>query len=125
MPIVTLFAPICLALPIMLLYLVLRKSDRFRAWVEAIKGPIVWNYFIRLTLETSFEVLIVSMLQMYTLSFKGWSYIMSAIYSIASIAFVTLAIVAIPIFLHFKRKVLRRKSFKEKYGSLVLHLRTK
>ena len=101
-----------LSLPIMLLYLVLRKNKKFRASVEAIKRPIVWNYFIRLTLETSFEVLIVSMISMYTLSFEDWSNTMSAIYSVASIAFVTMTIVAIPIFLHFKSKVLRRKSFK-------------
>ena len=90
-----------------------------------VKRKLVWNYFIRITLEMALEVLIASMIRSYSFNFSDWAESLSTVLSVCSTVILVLAIGAIPWFLYKRRDILRRKRFQEKYGSLVLDLKTK
>ena len=96
-----------------------------RNCAEFVKRKLVWNYFIRITLETALEVLIASMIRSYSLNFSDWAESLSTVFAVSSTVILVLAIGAIPCFLYKRRDILRRKKFQEKYGSLVLDLKTK
>lgn len=69
MQILMLVASSILLLVALLFFLLCKKSAKCRACLEALKRKLIWNYFIRLTLETALEVLIASMIRTYTLNF--------------------------------------------------------
>ena len=96
----------------LLSYLLFRRFEKFRACVMAIKRKFIWNYFIRLILETSLEVLIASMIRTYSLNFDDAIETTSSLYAVLSITVIVLAIGVVPAFLYHKRRILRRKKFK-------------
>ena len=92
--------------------------------MNSLKTSLVWNSFIRMYLETAFEMILAMMILIYAISFEDWYSGVSTMVLFVQVAFLALLLAFIPIFLSYKKKVLRRSKFKKKYGSLMLALTT-
>ena len=97
---------------VVVLYFALRSIPKLRACLDAIKRKLMWNYFIRMTLESALEILLASMIRTYTLEFDPWHEALSSLYSIAALVFISLAVFVIPLFLLKRMADLRRQKFK-------------
>jgi len=123
MAIMTILIVILIVFLVLVFWLLCRKSQKVRTCLSGIWRKIFWNTIIRSTLETSIEVAIASMVKTYAMNTDTAFEVFSSVFTIYQIALISGLAVGIPIFLHCKRKELKRKQFVAKYGSLTLNMK--
>ena len=94
-----------------LLWLLFRKIDAVRNFVNKIWRKIFWNSFIRMVLETSIEIAIASMIKTFGMSISSPLETASSIYTVVSLVVLVGLAFAIPFFLHKKGDALNSEKF--------------
>ena len=113
-----------IALLVIITRLACSRFDCVKKCLDYIWRTLFWNFIIRTVLETFLEVTLVLMIKMYAINADSWFEAAGSIFAITILALLTLFYVLLPLFLHCKKKVLKRRVFRSKYGTLIQDLKT-